>query len=314
MARCRFLELPLEVRDLIFEFTIAEDAYDPNDIRASSEYRRKRIAISRSDRWAWEAHHQSQAPFPEYLCLQLCNRQLNREIREFIFRPQRAPAVITMLLEYPHMWSIFTKLAQPPDVIKCLDIEIKVNHMYHPAYISRGSQSAILSAVSDIVKRFVHRGPHLSRPSPLVRQLHLDTVRITLAPHLPLAALSQVYGFPEQQLETLFTDFKTLLTRFCRSGIPYGLIDFFEVRRERGPWHRLPVTSNIWDEQDFVFFQYGGYNCKWHRTPSLGRLRSPMPTNLIQGIVMSRPVVLKASSRTSSHGRPVFCPEVFWIA
>lgn len=88
---------------------------------------------------------------------------------------------------------------------------------------------------------------------------------------MPLAEMDQAYGFPMEQLETLFVGFKALLIRFCRSGLPYESIDFFEVRMDGKKWDRIPVTSNIWDEEDFVFFQYGGFNCECFQrvSPSL---------------------------------------------
>lgn len=264
MATSAFLSLPQEIRDLIFEFAIGEDAYDADQVRLSSGYRTKRIPIGNNNRWAFECHHPAQAPFPEYLCLMLCNRQLEREIRKFLQRPQeasRAPAKLTMLLEYPNMWLTWTQLPDPPRQTETLDLLVKVSHMYHPAYISQGSQNAILTAVSDTLKRFVYRGPYLSRPSALSHPLHLETVRITVAPPVPFEDMKQTYGFPAQQLETLFTAFKALLQRFCRSGLPFELIDFFEVKMEDDEkFDRIPVTSNIWDEIDFLLFQYGGFN------------------------------------------------------
>lgn len=266
MAKATFLTLPQEIRDLIFEFAIGEDAYNADVVRLASGYRTKRIPIGNSNRWAWECRHASQAPFPEYLCLMLCNRQLEREIREFLNRPQdasRRPAKLVMLLEYPNLWLTWTQLPDPPRQIETLELLIKVSHMYHPAYISRGSQNAILTAVSDTLKRFVYRGPHLSRPSALPKPLHLKTVRITVAPPIAFEDMKQTYGFPAQQLEALFAGFKALLQRFCRSGLPFQLIDAFEVRLEGDEkYDRIPVTSNIWDEIDFIFFQYGGFNCE----------------------------------------------------
>jgi len=141
---------------------------------------------------------------------------------------------------------------------------MRVNHIYHPAYITRGSQNCILSALSETLKRFVFRGPYLARPSVLSKPLHVEIVRITMLPHVPFEEMGEVYGFPRRQLESLYAEFRGLLGRFARSGLPWGMIDGFEVRLgDEGGFETIVVTSNIWDENDFVFFQYGGFNCEF---------------------------------------------------
>ncbi len=288
------LALPQEIRDLIFHFAVREDPYDAGDVRDAIDYRMKRIPIGRSERWQWEAHHTSQAPIPEYLCLMLCNRQLNHELRTFLDRaqgPDRTSGKMTMLLEYPKLFTTWTQIPQSLSRIKILDLLIRVNHIFHPAYISQGAQNAILAAVSDTLKRYIYRGPHLGRPSNLRERLHLETVRITVAGMGPFPGMTDQYGLVEPQIEALFIAFVALLRRFCRSGLPWGAIDAFEVRMDGREWDRIPVTSNLWvsceclissrfhvekhtavllraaltleqDEEDFVVFQHGGYNCK----------------------------------------------------
>jgi len=84
-----------------------------------------------------------------------------------------------------------------------------------------------------------------------------------MLPHVPFEEMGEIYGFPQRQLESLYVEFKGLLRRFARSGLPWGMIDGFEVRFGREDrFEIVPVTSNIWDENDFVFFQYGGFNCE----------------------------------------------------
>jgi len=47
MAPCRFLNLPQEIRDHIFEYAIeAEDEYNADAIPARTDYRIKRLALS----------------------------------------------------------------------------------------------------------------------------------------------------------------------------------------------------------------------------------------------------------------------------
>lgn len=131
--------------------------------------------------------------------------------------------------------------------------------MYHPAFMSRGPYNAILTTSFETVRRYIHRGPHLARPSPLHQPLKLDTVRITLAPPNPFEEMTYVYGFPAQQLEILFDEFKGLMERLCRSGLMLPDVKAFEVRLVGKEYERFLVTSNVWDEEDHVFFKHGGY-------------------------------------------------------
>ena len=82
-----------------------------------------------------------------------------------------------------------------------------------------------------------------------------------MAPPYPFEEMTYVYGFPAQQLETLFNDFKRVMCRLGRSGILFGSVGKFDLRLEGKEWHRIPVTSNIWDEDDYTFFQIADF--KW---------------------------------------------------
>ncbi|KAF2478808.1 hypothetical protein BDY17DRAFT_59621 [Neohortaea acidophila] len=270
MSSSALLALPLELRDLIFTHATSEDPYNAHAVRDSTAYRIKRIPIGTSARWQWQAHHTAHPAIPEYLCLSLTSRQLQGEIARFLTRPDRVPdeddsAKLSILLEYPKLFTTWTRLPLPPDKTTTIEITLRVNHIFHPAYMSHGAQNALLSAVSDTLKKYIYHGPHLSRPSALRSPLHLELVRITVT---PLGGeLDENYGhrFVEQQIETLFVNFVAVLKRFCRSGLPWGWIDAFEVRMEggkEGGWERVPVTSNLWDEEDFMLFQHGGYNCE----------------------------------------------------
>jgi hypothetical protein len=164
-----------------------------------------------------------------------------------------------LVMAYPDLWPAWHQIPGPPDQIRTLDILIKADHMYHPAFMSNGPHNAILTTVFEVVKRYIHRGPHFARPSPLKEPLALETVRITLAPPMPFEDMTYVYGFPAQQLETLFNEFKALMCRLCRSGLFFPAVRAFELSLVGNEWTRFPVTSNIWDEADYTFFQHGGY-------------------------------------------------------
>jgi hypothetical protein len=169
-------------------------------------------------------------------------------------------AKLLLIMDYPDLWPARQYVPGLPYQIKVLDIFIKADHMYHPAFMSRGPYNAILTTVYETVKRYIHRGPHLARLSPLHHTLKLDTVRVTLAPPMPFEEMTYVYGFPEQQLEILFDEFKGLMQRLCRSGLMFMDIGAFEIRLVEREYERIPVTSNVWDEEDHIFFQRGGYH------------------------------------------------------
>lgn len=185
------------------------------------------------------------------------------EMKEYVSRiHERLSAKLLLVMAYPDLWPAWHHIPGPPSHLKDLNILIKADHMYHPAFMSRGPYNAILTTVYETVKRYVHRGPHLARPSPLLNPLKLDTVRVTLAPPLPFEEMTYVYGFPAQQLEALFDEFKGLMERLCRSGLMFTDVQAFEVRIVGREFERIPVTSNLWDEDDHIFFQRGGY--RWN--------------------------------------------------
>ena len=251
-----FLDLPQEVRDLILEHAISEDESFSELHPMPCECIIKPLPNANNVRWDWNCHYAPQSVSVSYLNLMLCNRQLNNEVRGFLEATQKhkgLQAKLTLMMGYPSVTPIWTRIPAPPCDISDLDVLLKIGTMYHPGYIGVAPRSAIVAAVFEILKRYIHRGPHLARPSALANQVKLDNVRITLAPPHPFSEMTHIYGFPKQQLETLFNEFKSTMVRLGRSGIPYGSIGAFEVRMEGGDWTRIPVTSNIWDEEDFVY-------------------------------------------------------------
>ena len=261
MVSSPFLRLPRELRDLILDHALSDEDQSPDFELATSDCKTKNLTVA-SVGGAWNVHYAGTAPTATYLNVMLCNRQLRTEMQDLLQSAQKRkgiPAKLTVLMAYPSLRPTWTYVPQPPSKTNALDILVKIDSMYHPALITRGSDSAMMTAVFETLKRYIHRGPHLARASSLHQPLHLETVRLTLAPPMPFGDLTFFYGNPTQQLESLFNDFRALLSRLGRSGIPFGSIGAFEVRVEGKEWHRIPVTSDIWDEDDHVFFKNGGY-------------------------------------------------------
>ena len=255
-----FLTLPRELRDLILEYALSDDDGPLAEDHAASSTCRIKRQTTGNERWEWSIQYDSAAPRSVYLNILSCNKQLKTEIEELVSRSRDSlPAKLMLVMAYPNLWPAWTNIPGPPDQIKTLDILIKANHMYHPAFMSNGPHNAILTTVFEVMKRYIHRGPHFARPSPLSRPLTLDTVRITLAPPVPFEDMTYVYGFPAQQLEILFNEFKTLMRRLCRSGLFSPALESFELSLVGNESTCVNVTSNIWDEADYTFFQNGGY-------------------------------------------------------
>lgn len=261
MTTTPFLALPRELRILIFEYAISERIAAENP--TLPQCRIKRLTTG-NERWEWDVRYDSNAPVATYLSLMLCNSQLAAETKDFLERRrdhERQPASMALLMAYPSLYPRWEHIPGPPEFIRTLDIIVKVDHMYHPAFMTNGPHNATLKTIFEMLKRYIHRGPHLARPSPLSQPLQLNTLQITMAPPEPFEDMTYVYGFPAQQLETLFTEFKGLMRRLGRSGILSGSLGAFELRLEGKEWHRIPMTFNIWDEEDYTFFQSGSY--KW---------------------------------------------------
>ena len=265
MASCRFTRLPQEIRDTIFEYALSKGELVIYKQDNMTERRTKRLPpMSDDNRWEWNVHYPIRAPITPALSLRLSSRQLNLEMAKWIETKtghDDSGAELTLRMGYPNITPEWTHFTIPPKQVSNLHVILKVDQMYHPAYIGRGPLSATLTATFEILKRYIHYGPHLDKPSALHRPLHLKTARVTIAPPVPFSEMTHIYGFPTQQLETIFEDFKRLMERLGRSGLPGHSIDAFEIRMEGRDWQRIPVTSNIWDENDFVFFQNAGF--KW---------------------------------------------------
>jgi len=83
---------------------------------------------------------------------------------------------------------------------------------------------------------------------------------VVLSSAIPLEDLFWVYGSPAVQLEVLFGKLSGLVARLARSAVLSGAVDHMEVCLEGKETVRVPVTSNVWDEQDYIFFADAGFS------------------------------------------------------
>jgi hypothetical protein len=278
MASPCLLGLPQELRDPIYSYAILSIDPQPSCHANLHDFqsRTSKGLSTRNDRWQWTVHHDTTSPraLATYLNLMLTCRQLHSEISHFlqaIKEPNVPPTRLLLQISYPHITPTWLSLPLPPTQVNTLHMTIKIDQLYHPSLISRPPSNPILHALTSVLASYISHGPFFNRSAPLSGKLHLDTVRLTISPPRPYEDLTHIYGFPEQQLGMLYSDFLTYLQRFARSGVAWGRIDAFEVRLGDGKegmdlegqgseeFERIQVTSEIWDEGDYVFIRDGGY-------------------------------------------------------
>jgi hypothetical protein len=278
MASPCLLGLPQELRDAIYSYAILNiDTQTSGQANLHDFQSRTSKALStRNDRWQWTVHHDTTSPraLATYLSLMLTCRQLHGEIIHFLQALHECnlpPTRLLLQISYPHITPTWLSLPLPPSQVNTLHMNIKIDQLYHPSLISRPPSNPILHALTSVLSSYISHGPFFARSAPLSKKLHLDTVRVTISPPRPYEDLTHIYGFPEQQLGMLYADFLDYLRRFARSGVAWGRVGTFEVRLGDGKdgddsagegdeeFERIHVTSEIWDEGDYVFIRGGEY-------------------------------------------------------
>lgn len=196
------LGLPRELRDLIYGCVLEDDTSIALVDLANDRRNPSRMSTV-DERWRWNIQYPVDYVQPAYLALSKTNHQLHSEITELLgsatekasFASQNT-AEMDLFVDYPDVRPTMLKIPMMPLRSRQLDITIRVGSMYHPAYISRHSDNPLFNIISAVLHRYTSRGPYLSRAVPLSRRIHLDTVRITLAPPMRIESITDFYGKP----------------------------------------------------------------------------------------------------------------------
>lgn len=253
---CPLLSLPQELRDVIYEFTlntggsINEDGLQPS---TSSTYRSA----------GWALHFPKQAPQATYFRLMLCCRQLHSEVAALLRQTCQNDGSAKLQLDasYPDMRVDWTHLPTPPSLIKELDISIKVSNMFDPGLDNLEYEDVLFRPVFDILKRYIHSGPHLARSRALPRPLELHTVRVTVGSATPIEEMTYVFASPAFTLYMMYGRCNSLLERLAHSGMLFGVINSVETRLEGEgeEWQVLSASSDQYVEEDRVFLADTGF-------------------------------------------------------
>ncbi|KAK4889722.1 hypothetical protein LTR27_011523 [Elasticomyces elasticus] len=254
--QCTLLGLPPELRDQILDYAL------------SSELGTKGVPLpegaavtKQAQCLAWTINFDRHCPLATYLSLMRCNGQLWREVTAYLLQDstQTIPAKVTIHTGYPDMVAEWTCIPQPPALVQDLDISVKLRNLFDPALSTPHQHNVLLRPLYEIIRRYIMKGPHFAREPLLRTPLKLRTVRITMSSAIPLEDLIYVYGSPAVQIAVLCGHLKGLLARLARSGIMMGAVEALELGVEGEKMERFPVTMNIWDEQDYVFFNDAGF-------------------------------------------------------
>lgn len=250
---CPSLSLPQELRDGIYEFALNTADGHVQDLRELPSASTCRSA-------GWTLHLGDRAPTATFLSLMLCCRQLRVEVGQFL-RQCQGQAKLQIHASYPDMKTEWSFIQTPPEQLTELDISLKIGNLFDPRLDYLEYEDVLFRPVFDILKRFIHSGPHLARTRPLSQPLELRTVRITIASATPVNEMTYVFASPAATLYMMFGRFNALLGRLARSGLLVGVIGAFEAKMEgdEEEWERTAVSSDVWDEEDHVFIKDLGF-------------------------------------------------------
>ncbi|KAK0253036.1 hypothetical protein LTS09_011946 [Friedmanniomyces endolithicus] len=251
-ARC----IPQELRDCIYDYAL--QAEHPETLSSVSNR-----ACKEAQAGVWTLNFDKLPPCATYLSLLRCNQQLYREITAYLANDARRSDVAAKLdvrATYPHMLTAWTRIPRPPtQAAQDLHIAVRMRSLFDPGLYTRQRPTILLQPLFEILRCYSLRGPYFARAQRLRQPLKLRTVRLTLSSAIPFENLVHVYGSPAAQLEALFRKLGELIARLARSGLLVGTVAAMEVCLEGQDTLRVPVTSNIFDEQDYVFFANAGF-------------------------------------------------------
>ncbi|KAF2163816.1 hypothetical protein M409DRAFT_57293 [Zasmidium cellare ATCC 36951] len=254
--RSRFLELPQEVRDLIYSFAFDEtlspppeyrEFLDDKEVSPSPEPSVFGIDVKPSP---FKTHYPSTPPRPAWYALLLCCRQTAADVREYFTSKSchsDDTATLTLTLTSTTAKAFWTSL---PTTTRNLQINLLVTHFFDAALLHpypSPKDNIALHTIFNLLKRYLTRGPHLAHPSKLPEPTRpsLESVTIKVAPAWKEEDMAFMYGNPAEQLGVVKGVLRGWVEGFCASAAVLGGVGRVEVEGV-GEW---VVTGDVWDEE-----------------------------------------------------------------
>jgi hypothetical protein len=255
---CLFLTIPQELRDQILAEALAADVM-PNSVPRYEDWPQNipgcRVLETKYGPNNWTILFPEQAINVTYMSLLLACRQLRNEIERLFRRPQilrsrTAKLTIDLKINTHGDIELFSDehlaltawacLPLPPSQIESLDVLLKPCDTSVDSdlswYCSTQLHLELPQLLFEILRRYIHFGPQLSRQQALGRALTLRTVNISIEDD-PLAVRDR------GRYKSLLWQLKTL----AETGLMFGSIGAVDVRIDKRRYF-TPVASVVQDE------------------------------------------------------------------
>lgn len=180
------LTLPQELRDDIYLVVLQTPSEPPQ----SPENTGPRVAGFGSEPERGKGVFYPTNIYPRYACqnLQACNHQMNTEVREILDRHDTSERGLDFKLDLTikdcQIWPTWTLFPGPITHIRNLEVEMRIFDGRHGHQGSQfggdGGPGPIFRPLFHLLSGFFHHGPQFVYKGPFDRQLHVDTMVLSM--------------------------------------------------------------------------------------------------------------------------------------
>lgn len=278
-SKATFLDLPQEVRDIVYSFAFDETLAPPSEYKEFAGDVEVSTAPSvfgiETQRQQFKIKYPSLPPRPTWYNLLLCCRRTARDVKEYFESQSKTPtstndehdsAVLDLLLTSKSAtlsWQNF-----PTPTPQTLKLKFRLTHLFDANLLSRVSSNQdnrTMRTLFHVLKRYILHGPHFVRSFPLPSLRPLSSVHIDIGPALSFEDMQFYFGNPRDQLKVAVVEVLTpWVERFVRCGVLDGKVGRVVVGSEclgedGGERREFGVCGDVWSEEDVVLFQALGY-------------------------------------------------------
>lgn len=172
--RSLFLELPRELRDLVYELLIYERRTPPENPDNAGE--RAPCSSTTPGSIVYEA----KSPKPAVLQLKLCNRQIYTEVNEMLktkVRTDIGPTHLDIMIKGSAIWPTWTALPVTPHLSPTIQINLRI---FEATDFGSEFSTGAYRALWSLFNRMIFRGPCLIHSRDLPKPLEVGRLRFEI--------------------------------------------------------------------------------------------------------------------------------------